>query len=144
MIPGCRARPINEGNTDRGASSPAKPAVVRGEIGGGGRDNKIWKMSKKGNCRQGEHSCGEGTLGGYKGGIACLTPEERDSVPAMLSVATAGHSSPNDEISRLRLASGSNYEATIENAPRDCHTWFCGPKEKNPHTQDCHRASQRD
>jgi hypothetical protein len=27
MIPGWRARPINEGKTDRGASSPANPAV---------------------------------------------------------------------------------------------------------------------
>ena len=27
MIPGCRARPINDGKTDRGASSPANPAV---------------------------------------------------------------------------------------------------------------------
>jgi hypothetical protein len=27
IIPGCRARPINEGNTERGASSPANPAL---------------------------------------------------------------------------------------------------------------------
>jgi len=28
IIPGCLARPIREGKTDLGASSPAKPAVV--------------------------------------------------------------------------------------------------------------------
>jgi hypothetical protein len=28
MIPGWRARPIKEGKTERGASSPAKPAVT--------------------------------------------------------------------------------------------------------------------
>ena len=28
MIPGCLARPIRDGKTDLGASSPAKPAVI--------------------------------------------------------------------------------------------------------------------